>query len=353
MLIYWSLFSILAIGALTNHSQPLSRHRILFLLFAALPSVAMIGLRWDIGPDWRSYKSVFDYSYFNSLDRALAHQDPGFMVLNWAVHRLGGPFWEVDLACGAIFIAGLAAFCRRQPNPWLAYLVAFPYLVIVIGMSGLRQSIALGFLCFALNAYQRNRLIVFAALILAGALFHGSVLLMLPLCLLSHSRNWLQRTLLVGATLLLGYYFSQDAFQSYVERYSMVRLQSTGTVYRLAMNGLAAILYLAFQRRFDMPDQEGRLWRNMSIATIVLAILLAFLPSSTSIDRFLLYLFPLQFVVLGRLPRIAGDARQTETAFTFLVIGYAAAVQLVFLQFGTFASYYVPYRSIFEGTGPA
>jgi hypothetical protein len=31
-----------------------------------------------------------------------------------------------------------------------------------------------------------------------------------------------------------------------------------------------------------------------------------------------------------------------------LVIAYAAVVQIVFLQFGTYSSFYVPYRSIFQ-----
>jgi hypothetical protein len=69
-------------------------------------------------------------------------------------------------------------------------------------------------------------------------------------------------------------------------------------------------------------------------------------PSSTAIDRFLLYLFPLQFVVLSRVPRIFTINREPAGQITFLVIGYAGLVQVTFLVFGTYASYYIPYRSI-------
>jgi len=71
------------------------------------------------------------------------------------------------------------------------------------------------------------------------------------------------------------------------------------------------------------------------------------LPSSTAIDRFLLYLFPLQFAVLGRLPR-ALDPGRSPSFITVVVIAYAAAVQVMFLNFGTYSTYYVPYRSVFH-----
>jgi hypothetical protein len=248
-----------------------------------------------------------------------------------------------------MFVAGLTAFCRRQPNPWLAYLVAFPYLVVVVAMSGDRQSVALGFLFFALNAFERERLLRFVVLVMMGALFHGSVLLVLPICMLSYTRNNLQRVLLLTGAGVLGYYFFQTVFSVYVERYSSEKIQSTGVVYRLGMNALAATIFLIFQRRFEFGEHLLKLWRNMSLATLALIPLLLVFPSSTAVDRFLLYLFPLQFVVLSRVPKVLTASNQAAGQLTFLVIGYAALVQVTFLVFGTFASYYVPYRSIFSG----
>lgn len=347
MFIYWALFLVLATGSLLSQERDENgRSALMLVTLASIPTALMIGLRWQIGPDWVAYSDIFNYTKLYSFSQSVAHQDPGFMVLNWLLHQVHAPLWTLNLVCGAIFVAGLTAFSLRQPNPWLAFLVAYPYLVIVVAMSGDRQSLALGLLFFALNAFERQQLFRFVCLIVIAALFHGSILLILPLCLLSFTRNGLQRALLLAIVVLLGFYYFQDIFSIYARRYSSEKIQSTGVAYRLAMNTMAALIFLLFQRRFELAEHLAKLWRNISLATLGLVLLLLVFPSSTAIDRFLLYLFPLQFVVLSRVPRIFTPNHEPAGQITFIVIGYAALVQVTFLVFGTYASYYIPYRSI-------
>ena len=347
MVIYWAIFIILAAGALLNRPGKEGRRRHLFILLAGLPTVLMIGLRWEIGADWTSYVRIFEFTKLFSLQQAVEHVDPAFAVLQVALHQLRSPFWVLNMVGGIIFIGGLASFCARQPNPWLSFLVVFPYLVIVVAMSGQRQSLALGCLFFALNAFEREHLKRFAAWIVLGALFHGSLILMLPICLLAHTRNALQNVLLLLAAVGLGIFTLHDTFDTYAGRYSSESLQSSGVAFRLAMNGLAAALFLLLGNRFNFEEHQARLWRNMSWCSLLLIPLLLVIPSSTAIDRFVLYLFPLQCVVLGRLPQLA--ERKSQVLNTLGVIAYAAIVQVTFLVFGTFAGSYVPYRSILTG----
>jgi len=347
--VYWSIFVVLAMGAFLNEEDDTRRAWLPFLVLASLPMILMIGLRWQIGPDWPAYLDQFNYTKLYSFSQAALHAEPGYFTLNWLVHQFGAPFWALNLVCGVVFIAGLTAFCRRQPNPWLAGIVAFPYLVIVVAMSGNRQSLALGFLFFALNAFELRKLNRFVLLTLMAALFHGSVLLMLPICLLSYTRNSLQTGLLLLIGGVLAYYFFQDIFSIYGHRYSTDKIQSSGVAYRLAMNGMSAVLFLLFHRRFAIDDHQMRLWRNISLCTLGLVAVVAFVPSSTAVDRFLLYLFPLQFFVLSRMPRALAASRNSAGQLTGLVIGYAALVQITFLVLGTFSTAYLPYRSILNG----
>ena len=348
MFVYWGIFLILAAGAMLNQNERM-RAPLLFVLVAAVPTALMIGLRWKIGPDWSAYADIFNYTKLFSFDRAIGrHQDPGFMLLNLSLHQVDAPFWVLNFICGSVFITGLAAFARRQPNPWLCFLVAFPYLVIVVGMSGDRQSLALGLLFFAFNAFDRGQLFRFVSLVLVAALFHGSILLILPIGLLSYTRNNLQRALLLIAAAVLAYYFFTHVFGIYARRYSSEQIQSTGVAYRLAMNAAAAVIFLAFRRRFAMEEHQAKLWRNFSLCTLALIALLIVIPSSTAVDRFLLYLFPLQFIVLSRVPSALSHSRVGAGQLTLTVIAYAAVVQVVFLQFGTYSRYYIPYRTIFQ-----
>jgi hypothetical protein len=348
LFVYWGIFLILATGAMLSQDRGVVRARFALILLGSLPVALLIGLRWKIGPDWSAYLDIFSYTKLFSLGQAIGHQDPGFILLHLGLHQLDAPFWVMNLICGTVFVAGLTAFARRQPNPWLAFLVAFPYLVIVVAMSGDRQSLALGLLFFALNAFERGQLFRFVLLVLIAALFHGSILLILPLGMLSYTRNSLQRALLLLAAAVLAYYFFSHVFGTYARRYSSEKIQSTGVIYRLGMNAGAAVIFLAFKRRFALEEHLAKLWRNMSLCTLALIALLAVIPSSTAVDRFLLYLFPLQFMVLSRVPTALSHSRQAAGQLTLLVIAYAAAVQLVFLQFGTYSSYYIPYRTIFQ-----
>lgn len=347
MLIYWSLFIVFTAGTILSQANETRRPWLLFVLLASIPTILMIGLRWKIGPDWIAYIEIFKYTHLFTFKQALFHVDPGFFLLNWQLGQLDAPFWVLNLVCGLILIAGLTAFCLRQPNPWLAYLLAFPYLVIVIGMSGARQSAALGFLFFALNAFDDGKLLRMAVLVVIGALFHSSVLLMLSLLLFSYDQKSVQRIAMICLVVIIFIFAFQSAFTVYAARYSSIRIQSGGLVYRLAMNTFAAAAYFAFRDKLAFPSHMSKLWRNFSICTFALVALAVALPSSTAVDRFLLYLFPLQFAVLGRLPRALAPHR-SPSFVTVAMIAYAAAVQIMFLNFGTYSSYYVPYQSIFD-----
>jgi hypothetical protein len=342
------MFLILATGALLSQEESVQRSRLLFFALAALPTLLMIGLRWRIGPDWAGYLDIFAYTKLYSFGQAITHADPGFFTLLMLLHLVGASFWVLNLVCGTIFVAGLTAFSLRQPNPWLAFLVAFPYLVIVMGMSGDRQSVALGLLFFALNAFERERLFRAVLLILLAALFHGSVLLIVPFLLLSYARSNFQKAILLVCAAAIGFYFFRVVFSNYASRYGSDRLQSGGVAYRLAMNALSAVIFLVFERRFEFEKHLTRLWRNISLCTLGLVLLLIVVPSSTAIDRFLLYFFPLQFVVLSRVPKVFTAGRNAAGQITMAVIAYAALVQIVFLVFGKFATYYIPYKTIFQ-----
>lgn len=350
MLIYWAMFVVLAAGTLLSNWQSHGPRWSLVLL-ATVPTALMIGLRWDIGPDWDDYADIFRYTGIYSLWQSVTHEDPGFFLVQWGLHQFDAPFWAENLVCGIVFTAGLTAFCARQRNPFLAYLLAFPYLVIVIGMSGNRQSLALGFLFFALNAFERQHVLRFVLLTFVAAMFHASAILMLPIGLFSFTRNGPLRALLLLIAAITAYSVLRGAFGTYANRYRVENIQSSGVWFRVAMNALPAALFLRYQRMFQLEEHERVLWRNISICSLLLIALVFVIPSSTAVDRLILYFFPLQFVVLSRMPYVLSADQKALRLNTCALVIYAALIQFVFLGFGKFASYYVPYNSIFSGTG--
>jgi hypothetical protein len=342
MLIYWALFAYFAAGSLfaaqtegRPRSQPL-------LAFGAIITALLIGLRYRVGGDWDTYDYWFSFASRGDLARVLKYGDPAYQMLNWGIAQLGLQVWAVNLVCGAIFAWGLWRFCRAQPEPWLGFAVAIPYMVIVIAMGYTRQAVALGILMAGLASFHRNSSTIrFAVYVAAAALFHKTAVVAFPLVALANPRNRFLNLLIVIATSWLLYgLFLGDAMEQFVQHYIKAQYSSQGAAIRVIMTLFAALILWIGRRAFALTDTERRLWRNFSFAAVAALILLLVLPSSTAVDRISLYIMPLQVAVLSRVPLATGSRMGGRVA----VLGYSALVQFVWLNYAQFAKAWVPYQ---------
>jgi hypothetical protein len=355
---YWLLFSMCAAGAVQY--EPDARRAVqggLRLSLAVILIVLMIGLRYEVGGDWMSYGRMFEITAYYSLWETLASSDPGYMLLNWIVQRLGLGIWVVNIVCAMLFMWGLSRFSRRQPNPWLAMVVAVPYLIIVVAMGYTRQGVAIGLiLAGILTLYDRQSLFRFAIYLMIAATFHKTAVIVLPLVALAITRN---RFVIIGSALLLGamlfYFFLNPRLDTLVTNYVVADYDSEGAMVRVAMNMIPAALFLLFTNRFVVNEFERKLWRNMSWAAFGSFILLFVMESSTVIDRLALYLIPLQLLVFSRAPYVLAAKRSARIQIILLIILYSAAVQFVWLNYAKHAEVWLPYqiytgqRMYFEG----
>ena len=342
---YWILFIYFAGGALAapdrpNHDQRRPRT---YLLIGMLLTALVIGTRYKVGGDWRSYMYMFRYVKHLSLSRALDVGDPGYQFINWVVQQWGGEIWWVNLICAIIFIWGLARLCLIQPMPLLAVVVAIPYMIIVVAMGYTRQAVALGILMAGLAALGRGGSVVrFALYVAAAALFHKTAVLVLPLVIFAGKRNRLLNVIAGGAMFVLFFdLFLSDSTDQFVKNYVEARYSSQGAWIRVILDLVPAILLLTKRGRFGLTDQEERVWRFIAIAACTLPFILIATPSSTAVDRMALYLMPLQIVILSRAYMLFPKPRNGVVA----VIGYALLIQFVWLNFAQFASKWIPYRS--------
>lgn len=341
MLPYWFLFAIPSIAA----AIPVRASRsasgfgwfVVGLIFTAL-----IGLRFEVGGDWGTYILHYRRTYGRSFWQALETNDPGYAALNWLSGQFNGDVMFVNLVSGAILMTGVIAFARRQPLGWLALVIAVPYLITVVAMGYTRQSIALGFELLALNAVAGKRNFRFVVLILLGALFHKTAIVLLPLAALASAKGRIWVSIWVGITTLVALQLllrdsSEQLWTTYVER----QMQSQGALIRVVMNALPAAIFLIFRERFQLPTAERSLWTWISLLALLCLVLVN--QASTAVDRIALYLIPIQMFVLSRFPMIFPD-RQLRVLVTVGVVAYSAAVLFVWLNFATHAQYWLPYR---------
>lgn len=342
MLVYWALFGFFALGALIDSRRKPDFHRRRpYWVFGGLMIIAMVGLRYKIGADWQTYEFIFRYASQVSFRRALDIGDPGYQALNWTVGQLGGEVWLVNLVCAILFTWGLFRLARLQPNPWLAVLIAIPYMVIVVS-NYTRQAAALGLVMVGLSSLIRGgSLVRFAVYAILAASFHRTAVAILPLAIFSRPRNRFFN-ILGGIALGFAMYdvFLKDTMDAFVDNYIKTRYSSQGASIRIAMEVLAASLFLWRRKDFGFPSGEDKLWFYFSLATFGALAALILTPSSTAVDRLSIYLMPLQLVILSRVPFVYTERRTG----VMLVIAYSFAVQFVWLNFAQHARYWVPYH---------
>jgi hypothetical protein len=344
LFVYWSIFAYFVAGSLfsqPDHQSRLAQTRFM-LVAGALLIALVIGFRYEVGADWKAYELMFTYAGYANLGRMLAIGDPGYQLLNWVLQQVGGDMWLLNLVGGLIFGWGLLRFAQVQTDPWLATVIAIPYLVVVVGMGYTRQALAIGILMAGLASIARNPSILrFALYVAAAALFHKTAVIAFPLVALASQRNRLVNFLIVvAASVFLYDFFLKDAMEGFVENYIKAEYSSQGAAIRVIMNLVPAMLLLLFRRRFHFSEQQYLIWRNFSLAAVGLAVLLAVTPSSTAVDRIALYLIPLQLAVLTRVP----GSLLTPFAGKAVIIAYSTAVMFVWLNFAVHAQYWVPYK---------
>lgn len=338
---YWLMFLLPAWAHLQPGRLKSSQRRWIWLIVGALFAL-MMGLRHEVGGDWGSYLTLFEETARRSFTEVLGRGDPGYYGLGWLVAHVGGSIYEVNLICATVLMWGTIAFCRAQPNPWLALLAAVPYMLIVVGMGYTRQSVALGFALLALAALGDGRVRTFVIWIAIGATFHKSAVILLPIAALAASRNRLMTTALVGvSTVLLYYLLLADSSERLWENYVQAQYQSEGGLVRVLMNVLPALLLILFRRRLAPDPQERKLWLWIALLALVCLPLVGI--ASTAVDRVALYLIPVQLFVFSRIPRLA-TTTQVRTVLVLAIVAYYAVVQFTWLNYATNAKYWLPYQ---------
>jgi hypothetical protein len=363
MLTYWLIFFSFAVGAY-SYASTVSRAGIVqvggaaaqvratrsaILTAAGFALLLLVGLRYHVGGDWANYRALFNSVAPLDLQELFAQgmrQEPGYVLLNWIAAQLGVGIWFVNLISAIPFTYGLLRLCRQQPNPWLALLIATPFLIIVVGMGYTRQAAALGCLLVGISLIIDKRPPShFVVWILAGALFHKTVLVFLPVLLLTVTKNKFISWLLVLVSMVVAYYSVLPSALDTYTGYTRSQIGAAGATVRLMMNVVPALIVLLFGRRFYWSEEEKIVWRTFAVLCVVAGAALPFINSSAIVDRLAIYLIPMQIFAYSRIGYCFGLLRRGWLMWTTGVILYSAAVQFTWLNYADNALAWLPYRN--------
>lgn len=346
---YWLLFLVPAVLALTQLAPKTAPLRITHLSVTwravLVMLVLIIGLRHEVGGDWSIYLEMLE-SYIDGSDEGQnGFQDPAYILLNILAARSGLGVYLINLLSAVFFSWGLYVFCRAQPRPWLALVVAVPYLITVVAMGYTRQSAAIGIAMLAIVALGQGRTWRFMLWIALAALFHKSAIVLVPMAVLVNTKRrvftfiWVALAFVILYLLLL-----QEAISFLIMGYIQSEYQSSGAAIRIAMNAIPAAIFLVFRKRFQLAPAQLSFWTWMAWSALLFIVLLNISPSSTAVDRVALQWIPLQLFVWSRLPNVLGKKNGKNLLWVCAVITYSATVHFIWLVYADTAFAWLPYQ---------
>ena len=352
MIIYWILFLIpLTISVLPDKLN-IKLNNQLILLYG-ITCILFIGFRYQIGGDWGIYDNWA--RLINTIDfiEVFNMFSPGYNMMVWISVNLGFGVLLSNTICALLFIIGLTIFVKSLPNPWLGYVIAFPYLITVVGMGYSRQAVVIGFSLWCFDIWRKNnKFSTLKILILASIAitFHKTGLLILFLVLINSDGPYFRfKNLLFCIPLALGFFYylisvNLGATLSYYFAQSNIIKTGQAVAYgaqaRAFLNIPATILFFYFYKDFRVFG-DRRLWTIIAIVSVIFFIVAPFY--TTIIDRLALFLISFQMLVYSRLTIIIKN-NFYRFALIYSVCGFYILIFTVWLFYSLSSYMWIPYK---------
>lgn len=357
MFIYWLLFAFPAAMALAypvrlQRTGPSSAHGpaqgLAFLSFVVF-YVLLGALRFQTGGDWDTYDDTFNDIKVDTIAYAMTRTDPLYGVLNWLSAKADTGIYAVNGICCGLLGYGTVAAAIRLREPWLAVLIAVPYLLIVVGLGYVRQGAAIGLILIAIANLDRSRPLRTIGFLVLATGFHSAAALALPVFAWALVKR--NKVLAVFGTLVAAAIFVfvlAPRIGTFEQGYVEAEYDSGGATVRVMMGLLPSLLILARWRSFAASPRVRSVWLLMALANVGALVGLVLSPSSTAVDRIALFFSVIQLAAFGEFRGLVGISERMVLITRLALIGVAAAVQMVWLVFGTHAVYWVPYKSVLQ-----
>lgn len=354
MTIYWILFSLPLIG-LCLSALGKAKFDFVFWVFTVIFVTLIIGLRFEVGCDWSSYLDNQEFYDSHSLNDGLTNPNwpdarerifsaPLYEITSLVSARLSLGMLGTNLFCAVLFCIGLSMFCRVLAMPWLGWLIATPYLIVIVAMGFTPQATAVGLLLMGLAASRSGSTIPFLVSVVVGAGFHQPLIGFLPLALLLRPRPislTLFSSFLTIASLLIGALLAPQIVQLVQDYVISPRYPSAGSVLRTTMTLIPAVCLLVARRWMEPLTPLGMFFVRLSWVAPLLFILAFFFESA--IDRIGIYFIPIQMFAL---PFLISQPvlRKYRLPLISLIVVFFATYLYVWLHYGLHAYCWVPYQ---------
>jgi hypothetical protein len=285
------LFFTIILGYFWERGDNTTRWSINKVLMISL--FLLVGLKFNVGTDTGNYLLVFN-QIKSAPGLVLKFPEVGYSLLNNLSAWLGFGMQFIYLVCGFII-----AFCtvnsaqNLKVNPGYYLALVFPFHIVMLAVSGIRQGVAESIFIYALSFLFIGNKRSFVVCIILATSFHSSALFFITLLLIENKKRWLFLGMLVMLPALL--LFGDDAYGHYLE----LSMYSQGIVLRVGYLLALSFFFMLYLSRCDFIKEDLVLKRLFLLCIIIPFVLFALgIISTTLVDRVAYYFILMSALLL-------------------------------------------------------
>lgn len=376
MLIYILLLIYLVFLFYVYDIKSYRKNRKLHYVLSCIILILVAGLRYRVGLDTIAYMRSFESPYYPSLAEFSIWgeygSDIGWVFINSLAKSIGGGFYTVQFIQAIIVNVAVFWFVRRHsPKPFMAILLFFMFQWWNYCFEAMRESIAIAFYLFALDALiTENSLTKYYLRVWPAALVHtfGFVTFLFPLIRYIKVNKYLPIIIIIflGVFLSIGDLIneivdSMSAMEGMASEKATMYLESdTYGVSNLSIAGIAALVvsriipmvYIIFVLQRD-GDARNKIFVPYLISYILVVILRIEVPI---FFRFYNYFEIMMIIAMTQAVSVKQTRnRKMTTSLAWMMILFMVFIRTYELtkpetdSLNEYKTYnrYVPYNSIF------
>ena len=358
MITYLSIyiyFSIISLSEIKLSED--TKRSYFFLLFIFM--LLFISGRHYVGGDYIAYLNLFNEAKVNVLGGLSKLQGLNYIIQ--FVHTLNLNYFFFNFLCALVFLAGIFKFLKISNERLFVFILLIPTMIYVVGMGYTRQSVSIGFLCFAIYYWSENMNIKKYIFFILSVFIHiSSITFIFLLFFKSYEKIRFTKlsllTILTTSLLFLFYYLYFNNFDNLSS--------AIGLDYKIVNNSplkylkflahiVPCIVFLIFMKIFNKDKKIYPLYFFFLVTTIAVIILmlvfkeLAEQSSYVDViaDRLLLPFLLIEALIFVRLYSLIN--LEYKFLFKLLILFYFCLILFVWLEFADNSFAWQPYRSIF------
>lgn len=319
----------------------------IYLVLAAIPLIAVSGLRWKTGIDHQNYYWVFT----NILYGLNTHVEIGFKLLCKLILVFTEDMVVMFFVCALITVTfTFLAIKRYSSNVLISIFLYISMGYFYYSMNSIRHYMALSIFLFAFGYLKKRKLIHYVLCILVAACFHKIALIALPLYfVLNIKYKWYWYVILsgfLGAVFITHRQILDFIYRFVFKFYSAIEEQSVGVSYvNIAITLALSVLAFVYTKPLLEKEKTNIILINSAYFGLIFFALCGWIPVYTRIGQ---YLTMLSLFLVPQIIDCEHNVKVKRIYIVGLFVGFTLFMVIILLNSRDPNIALLPYHSVFS-----